>query len=222
MLFVKKKVFGSIAIGGVLAGVCCFGATAQAGSWSIQPYGGLNYVSEPSGTAQGVGTADGAADIDLEAGFLAGIALAYQFDEHWSAEFAWDYRSAQSSVRLADGEFYEEGNFASNLLYLNGRYHFVTEGMLSPYLGAGFVLGQEIDLDLEQNGVEASFSSSGDIGAQLIGGTSWAVSNRLNLNAEVRYSHVGAVEMDSETAGSGQVKADYTPVTVQLGLVFEL
>lgn len=194
----------------------------SASPWSVQPFIGVNQLGDTNIETTGIGSVDGESSVKLDRGFTAGLALAYQISAQWSTEFAWDYRSAESSVNLADGSNFPEGNWASNLFYVNGRYHFTEMAHWYPYLGAGLVLAQEIDIDLERDGVEQSYSGSGDLGMQVVGGFSVAIGSNVHWNVELRYANIEGVTMEGEEGAAGSIEADYSPVAAQIGLVWTL
>ncbi|MEO0443984.1 MAG: outer membrane beta-barrel protein [Pseudomonadota bacterium] len=105
--------------------------------WYVKPYIGLSQLSNTTADSSNIGSADGRADIDTESGFVSGISLGYQFNENIATEFGWEYRSNDSEVTLADGQIYSDGNYASNLFYVNGVYAFAPSTPWNPYLGVG-------------------------------------------------------------------------------------
>ncbi len=115
-------------------------------------------LSDTDGRTVGIGGVDGPAQVNLDTGFTAGLGVGYRFHPRFSAALAWEYRS---EVALADGQRCADGNYASNVFYLNSYYHFESDSAWHPCIGAGLGWVQEIDIDLEGRGPEQSFSDAG-------------------------------------------------------------
>ncbi|MEM1264300.1 MAG: OmpW family outer membrane protein [Pseudomonadota bacterium] len=186
--------------------------------WSIRPYVGLSQLGDVNGPSRGLGTVDGPVDVAVDSGFTAGVALGYDINERWAAEVAWEYRTNDSETTLADGTRFTDGNYASNLISLSGVYKLSPRGRWQPYLGLGVTVAQEIDIDLEQAGVETSLEGSGDVGYRAFAGVDWALADRWQLNGEVRYGSTTGIQLDSEDV-AGQVidDLDYDPLTLAIG-----
>ena len=89
------------------------------------------------------------------------------------------------------------------------------------YVGAGLGWLQEIDIDLEGNGPEQSYSGDGDIGVQLFLGADYALSDAWALQGEVRYARFSDIDLDGEARAEGSLTGlDYEPLTLQLGIVY--
>lgn len=184
----------------------------QVGRWSVLTHFGLSQMSDQRPDTVGLGATDGPADLAVEGGFVAGLTVERRITKQFSAQFGWEYRSNESPITLADGQQFPDGNYASNTFYLNGLFHFNQVRDFEPYLGAGLVWVQEIDIDLERNGVETSFDSQGDVGFALMAGVNYDLNNSWSINSEVRYTRVGGLDL-------GSVRdLEYNPVTLQLGL----
>lgn len=198
-------------------------ALAEVGSWYIQPVFGLSGMSSVTGVSSGIGAVDGQTQTTLSTGFNAGFAVGKQLSDNWSMDLLWEYRSNDSDVELANGQQFTEGNYASSFFYLNATYHIGTSGTLKPYVGAGLGVAQEIDIDLEQNGVEQSLSDSGEFAYQVYGGIHYALTPRLGLTGSVRYSATSSIALESENFEGGNLSSlEYNPVTLQMGLRYDL
>lgn len=187
-------------------------------------YGGANFLGDESYDQAGVATAGATGDSSFDTGMMAGAAAGYFFTDNIAAEIAWDYRRNDSdSNTFSDGTNFSSGDYASNIFFLNGYYHFnpVMKSKFRPYLGAGLGYVQEIDLDLEAGGVETSYSSDGEVAAQLIAGTAYELTKSWDLTADVRYVRAWGMDLKQEN-GTGQIKdIDYDPVSVTFGAVYK-
>lgn len=190
--------------------------------WSTRPYIGLSQISDISADTGAIGSVDGKADIDLSGGFTSGLGVAYRYNDRISAEFAWEYRTNDSEVTLADGTRYDDGNYASNLFFVNGFYHLTALAGWEPYVGGGLSWIQEIDIDLETAGTELSYSGSGDIGWQVFAGAARDITEDWSVSGELRYGSTTGIDLDQEGGtGDGSVKGlDYTPLTAQLAAIY--
>lgn len=187
--------------------------------WYLKPYGGFSSLSDSSGTRED-GMAQ-SADVDLSGGFVSGLGVGYIYGDHWIAELAWEYRTNDSETSFANGTVFDDGNYASNIFYLNGYYLFDASGAWQPYLGAGVGWVQEIDIDLEGFGPEQSFSGDGEFVIQVMGGVNYMLNDRWAVNGELRYTSISEVDLEAESGATGAIKGlDYEPVSVTLGVIY--
>jgi len=195
---------------------------ADKGAWEIRPYVGISQMSDLDASTLGVGASDGRADIELDSGFTAGFGIAYNFNDKVSTEIAWEYRSNESQTRLADGQNFTEGNYASNIFFVNGIYSLNKTGRWTPYLGAGLTWIQEVDIDLETNGTEISYSGDGDVGFQIFGGAQYEFNSKWSIHGEVRYGSNSGIELEGEEGAVGTFSnLDYKPLTLQVGMNYK-
>ncbi len=188
--------------------------------WSVLPHAGISQLSDQAGSfGSAVDIADGEFDVALNSGFTAGLSFRHDYSNSpWTTEFGWEYRSNDSEITTSDAMTLAAGNYASNTFFLNGRYALADTWQFTPWLGAGISILQEIDLDSEGAGPERSFSTSGDIGYQLMAGVDYDISERLYLTLEVRYTQFSDLDL-TEEGGSGLISGiDYKPVTAGVGL----
>ena len=191
-------------------------------NWFVRPYVGTSQMSDLSADFAQIEGLTGKADIDLDGGFTSGIGLGYRYNQNFAAEFGWEYRSNDSSVNLASTSQFDEGNYASNIFYLNGHYQFAKTGKWQPYVGAGLSWIQEIDIDLERDGEEFSYSGSGDVGYQVFAGVNYDLSEKWALQSEVRYGSISDIDLEPEGDNSGEFKGlDYDTTTFQIGVVYK-
>jgi outer membrane autotransporter protein len=189
--------------------------------WLIRAYGGYSLLDDQNVDSRGIGDGAASGDVEVDGGYTAGLGVGYRYSDRLEVELAWEYRSHDSEVKLDNGERYDDGDYASNTFWLNGRYSFSSAGPWRPYLGAGVGYIEEIDIDLDRRGEkERSFSDDGDIAWQIFAGVDYELTDAWILQGEVRYSFLDDVTLDEES-GSGRLSGlDYDPVTFQLGVVY--
>lgn len=194
-------------------------AHAANNAWSVVPYLGLSQLGDQSPSL--VDTESSELNVAVDSGFTAGLGLRYDYmNSRWSSEFAWEYRSNDISSTTADGSTLPEGNYASNIFYLNGRYALTEAKRWTPWVGGGLSWIQEIDLDSEGADSERSFSDSGSVGFQIMAGVDYDISERIYLSSELRYSSQSDLELKEE-GGTGRISdIDYEPITLGLGIGF--
>ncbi len=206
----------------ILTGLLTFQANTVLAEpfWYLKPTVGISQMGDKKGQTVDLGSVNGTAEIELDGGFTPGLSFGYNFGNQWATEFGWEYRSNDSQTTLADGTFYPEGNYASNVFFLNGYYHFNTQSKWQPYIGAGLMFSQEIDIDLELDGVELSYTADGDTGFQIMGGVTYAINNDWSLNGEIRYGSFSGIDLTGE-GNIGQINdLDYDPLTIGMGLQY--
>lgn len=190
--------------------------------WFVRPYLGLSQMSDTDSDFEDIEGLSGKADIDLDTGFTGGLGIGYRLNDKIAVELGWEYRSNDSAVSLAGREDFDDGNYASNIFYLNGHYRFARDGDWRPYIGAGLTWIEEIDIDLERNGEELSYSGDGDTGYQVFAGIDYALGPRWLLQSELRHGSITGIDLDGESGDPGSFDGiDYETTTLQLGLVYE-
>lgn len=195
---------------------------AADGDWFVRPVLGLSNLSDLSVTADNVAGATGETQIALDSGFAAGLGVGYQYNDNLAVEIAWEFRSNDSVVSLSNGVEFQDGNYASNTFFLNGLYYFDSSSKWRPYVGAGLAWIQEIDIDLEAQGQELSYSADGDVGFQAFAGLGYELSDRLELSGELRYLDIGDFDLSAEPGTTGQLLGlDYSPSSLSLALRYK-
>jgi opacity protein-like surface antigen len=193
---------------------------AEDRGWFARAWGGYSILADTDGSIDNFGSAPTGDRIDVSTsgGFNAGAGLGYRYNPRLAVELAWEYRSNDSEVDLASGARYGDGNYASNTFFLNGYYYFDRRGAWEPYVGAGLAWIQEVDIDLEGNGPEQSFSGDGDVGLQVFAGTNYRFNDRWSAHGELRYGAVSGIDLEGEN-NDGRIRDfDYEPLTFQLGV----
>ncbi len=209
MLNIRGAVVMSLGLMMPLAGV------ADDTGWFVKPYGGYSGLSDTSGSLNGE-----VVDVSLDGGFAAGMGVGYRYNQRWSAEVAWEYRSNESETEVGPLT-YGDGNYASNIFFVNGYRHFEPRGRFQPYVGVGLGWVQEIDIDLEGRGPEISYSGDGDVVFQVMAGADYLISEAWEISAEIRYANLTDVDLEGEGAAAGEIEGlDYEPITFNLGVVY--
>jgi opacity protein-like surface antigen len=193
-----------------------------AAGWFARAWGGYSNLSDTSGSISefGGGTTTSTLDVSAGRGFTAGAGIGHRYNRRLAVELAWEYRSNDSETALADGPSFHDGNYASNTFFLNGYYHFGANGNWDPYLGAGLTWIQEVDIDLEGNGPELSYSGDGDVGLQLFIGSNYRLSESWTAHGELRYGSVTGIDLKSENVSGTISDFDYEPLTLQFGVSY--
>ena len=194
---------------------------ADTDGWFLRAHGGYSQLSDIDADTSGIVSEPAGADISIDGGFTAGAGVGYRYNQRWAVELAWEYRSNESETDLVGFENYPDGNLASNTFFLNGYYHFARSGRWDPYLGAGLGWLQEIDIDLEGNGPERSYSGDGDTGFQVFAGANYEIAERWLLQGEVRYTAFTDLDLEAESGAQGDISSlDYEPLTLQFGVMY--
>ncbi|GAB5379893.1 MAG: hypothetical protein Alis3KO_14350 [Aliiglaciecola sp.] len=190
-------------------------------NWYVKPYLGLSQLSDTNGNARVIDQIGGTANINTDSGFIAGIGVGYHYSNNFAVEIDWEYRSNDSQTTIDDSVTYEEGNYASSMFSINGIWSFNNFDRIKPYVGAGLLWAQEIDIDLETNGEELSYSGSSDTGFQGFVGLDYRVSERWLANVEVRYGSVTGIDLDGEDTTGNISDLDYQTTTLQFGVKYK-
>lgn len=132
----------------------------------------------------------------------------------------WNYRRHNLKTLSGSNTPITEGDFASNIVFVNGLRRFPSpDRSWIPYLGAGVGWIQEIDFDLNSSGTERAWSKQGKLGVQWIAGVEIPVNNVWRFATDLRVLSLGKVDLPAEEGVVGRlVKPRYNPVSVQVGL----
>ncbi len=213
------KLHSVILAGCVLAGASYTATAAE--NWYLRPYVGLSQMSDLDSDFSDIDGLSGEADIDLDTGFTGGLGVGYRYTDNLSVEVGWEYRSNDSETTLNGVSEFDDGNYASNIIYLNGNYFFERSGPWQPYVGGGLTWVEEVDIDLERGGDEQSYSGDGDIGYQIFAGIGYEINEKWTLQTELRYGSVTDIDLEGEGSDVGEFEGiDYETTTLQIGLVY--
>lgn len=186
-------------------------------------YGQLSWIGSSNFTESGPQGAGSGLSADFNTGFGFGGDIGWRFGNGWAAELEWNYRShSLDSLKQSGVERARDGDFASNILLLNGLRRFSTGGPWTPYLGAGIGWVEEIDIDFKPSngGPSRSYSENNKFAFQLIAGVEYAITPQLRLTTDARWLRVGSVRMDNESGnpGGNVGSLDYNPISLQFGI----
>ncbi|MEM8709744.1 MAG: outer membrane beta-barrel protein, partial [Planctomycetota bacterium] len=155
------------------------------------------------------------------------VAAGYDFDRNWSLELEYVYRSndldeASSGTTVLG----TDGDLASASFMLNGFYRFDTDWAVDPYVGIGFGLAQEVDIDLRggSGNADGSYSTESPA-AQFMLGATREITDGIELFAEGRFFRAFDPELGRESgdANSGiRVETEYGHSALLFGAKFAL
>lgn len=170
-----------------------------------------------------IGTANLGAGLkaEFDTGLGLGGDIGFRYGNGWAAEFEWNWRRHDlQSLRGRAGLPVTDGDFASNILFVNGLRRFARPGSgWVPYAGLGLGWVQEIDFDLNSGAIERAWSEQGDFGVQLMAGAEFPLAESWRLTADLRYLRVGSVDLPAEEGVTGRLtQPRYNPLSVQIGL----
>jgi outer membrane protein W len=193
------------------------------GKWFAKLYSGTSSLADQSAEQTGVAGAGATGKIQNDTGFMAGGSVGYNYTNNLSVEVAWDYRSNDSKAHFSDGTIFNDGDFASNIFFLNSRYTFnsISQTQLRPYIGAGLGYVEEIDVDLKSSSAEGSYSKGNEFAYQFMAGAIYPLAERIDLDVGLRYVRVDNIKLKRES-GSGELRnVDYDPLSVIVGLSYK-
>ncbi len=159
-------------------------------------------------------------EADFDASFAGGGTFGYYLTDNWRVEGEVMYRrNDMKDITLGGVGTSTGGDFASLSLGVNALYEFqLTDNpRLKAYVGAGVAFVQEIDIDFEIDSAETSFETD-ETGLQLQAGARYDLNERLFLDFTARYLAVSGAKMEFPSDSSRTVEADYSPLTLSLGL----
>jgi outer membrane protein W len=195
----------------------------DSGKWYGKLYGGASILGDQTIQQTGVAASGATGKNENDGGYTLGGAVGYHYTNNLSVELAWDYTTNDAATRFSDGTNFNDGDFASSIFFLNGRYTLdpVMQTKFRPYVGLGIGYVEEIDMDLKVNGVENSYSQDGALAYQLMAGVSYGLTNSIDLDAGARYVRVDNVNLKREV-GTGELrKVNYDPVLFTVGVSYK-
>jgi opacity protein-like surface antigen len=220
----------SYAYSGLLFSVCLVPSLGFCHNESKGFYGTIYSQQSRIGSSQFTESGSLGKGSGLRADFQRGIGLGgdvgYRYGNGWASEFEWNYRThGLNALRQGSTALAQDGDFASNIFFLNGLRRFKAAGALTPYVGAGIGWAQEIDMDIVPiaGNADRGYSGSSKTGFQLIGGVEYALSPRWHLTADARWLKLGSVRLDNEKANPGGVVSPlkYEPFSLQIGFRYK-
>jgi outer membrane protein len=187
--------------------------------WYASVYGTFSSLSSTNIAETRPAAPNIAGQAKFDAGRGIGGAVGKNFDNGtYALEIAWDYQSAGlksiAGVKV-------DGDFASNIYWLNGYRRFTPISGWTPYLGAGVGYVQEIDIDIDRAGKELEYSRSGSLGFQAIAGVKRQLNANWSLMADAKYMQVSKGPDRATLAGSAlTVRPKYRPLSFHVGVVY--
>ena len=222
-----------IAVGtlGLAAAMTAPAALAEQGDWLIK--GGATLVSPDSknlnlgdlGDVPDVGVVTDAA-LEVDDGTSFGFTITYMMTDNWAVELlaAVPFKHDIKLAATVDGERFS-GKIAETKHLpptLSLQYHFIPDGMFSPYIGAGLnwtIFSSEKIDPLLADGLrlDDSFGFAAQAGLDLNFGDAWL------LNFDVRYIDISTkakINVEGEWAPLGDVGIDPFVYSIMLGYRF--
>lgn len=198
-------------------------AQAEPKGFYVTLYGQYSRLGSSNLSESGPAGAGNGLSAEFGSGTGLGADFGWRYGNGWAAEVEWNYRShSLDSLRQGGINLARDGDFASNILLLNGLRRFPLGGAWTPYVGTGVGWVQEIDFDVTPSGGGAarSYSSGSKFAFQLIAGVEYAITPKWSLTADTRWLRVGSVQLDNETGNSGgrAESLSYNPLSAQVGL----
>lgn len=198
-------------------------AQTQSQGFYATLYGQHSQIAASNFTESGALGAGQGLRVEFGSGFGLGGDLGYRYGNGWASEVEWNYRRHPLNALRKDGsQLSRDGDFASNILLINGLRRFQMSGGWTPYLGAGIGWVQEIDMDIAPShaGAQRGYSAGSKSAFQFIAGAEYMLSPKWRLIADARWLRISPVRLDNEESNPGGSAGPlkYTPVSVQLGV----
>jgi opacity protein-like surface antigen len=202
--------------------------TAQASNdalprWYATGAVGYSLLSDPSATYAPVNGAPARGGLKLGAGLMTGGSLGWHLRPDWRLEADYTYRSNEvktTSVAGLDSQ-QRDGDYASVLIMANLVKDFEgwsTEwARFQPYLGVGLGFAQEIDSDLSLGGVQREFSGT-RAAWQLLAGVQWQYRSPWFAGVGLKYVNAGTPRLKGSSTGTGDLRATYKGLGLDLRL----
>jgi opacity protein-like surface antigen len=186
-------------------------------------YGQYSQIGSSDFTESGAQGAGSGLRAEFGGGIGFGGDIGYRYGNGWAAEVEWNYRRHSLDALQRNGSnLARDGDFASNILLINGLRRFNLAGGWTPYVGAGIGWVQELDMDITPvgGGADRSYSVGSKAAFQLIGGVEYALSRSWRLTADARWLRVGSVRLDNASGNPGGSAGllKYNPLSVQVGI----
>jgi len=214
-----------------LAGAAVPAAQAEQGDWVLK--GGATMISPDSpginlgdlGPVEGVGTVTDA-ELNVDDGTSFGFTITYMATDNIGVELlaAYPFKHDIDLAASIDGTR-ESGKIAETEHLpptLSVQYHFMPDGMFSPYIGAGvnwtIFSSEKIDPILADGlSLDDSFGLAGQIGADVKFGDKWLI------NFDFRYIDISTkakIKVEGEWVPLGDVAIDPFVYSIMVGYRF--
>lgn len=159
-------------------------------------------------------------EADFDASFAGGGTFGYYLTDNWRIEGEVMYRrNDMKDITLGGVGTSTGGDFASLSLGVSALYEFqpTDNPRLKTYVGAGVAFVQEIDIDFEIDSAETSFETD-ETALQLQAGARYDLNDRMFVDLTARYLTVSGAKMEFPADTSRTIEADYSPLTLSVGL----
>ena len=159
-------------------------------------------------------------EADFDASFAGGGSFGYYLTDNWRVEGEVMYRrNDMKDITLGGVGASTGGDFASLSLGVSALYEFqpTDNPRLKTYVGAGVAFVQEIDIDFEIDSAETSFETD-ETALQLQAGARYDLNDRMFVDLTARYLTVSSAKMEFPADTSRTIEADYSPLTLSVGL----
>ncbi len=137
--------------------------------------------------------------------------LTYYFSYRFSIEFSAGKSVVDIEATQTGGTVFDYGEVEQTPLLLTFRYHFLTDGMTSPYIGVG--IGHyynELDLSdigLQRLGATTVASLENGYGLHIAGGLEYFITSNAALNLDAKYVW-NRTDLNMTRPGQQEVKYD--------------
>lgn len=224
----KTKILTSAVVFGL-----CSAVPALAQDYYGSVFGGLtqNQNTELTGEVTPPGGQQ-SVDVTFDDGYNFGAAVGRSFGTIGSGiglrgelELSFGESDADELFFSGNGpaaELNVSGDINTTRLFANALFDFETGSALTPYLGAGLGVAFK-DIDILYGPGVALEDNTTDFSAQVIAGSSYALSDTTSLFGDVRYIRDFGTEVDrlSPAGGlTGVVEDDFDTVAVNIGVRF--
>lgn len=189
-------------------------------NWFIKPFLGVSQMSDTTANVNNLGAVSTSADIMLENGSNAGLALGFRYSDVLAVEIAWETRQNDAQTQLSSGTAYQGGQYSANLVLINGFYYFNTNSAWQPYAGVGVTWAQDVELELKQQNTKMTYSGDGDNGFQLFIGVEYEITKQWAAQFEARYSAINNLSLMQDSDSGAFQALDYETMTAQLAVSY--
>jgi len=192
-------------------------ALADSGLY-LKAYGGFNFTAESEfQTADALSLLDGG-DVDYDTGQAFGLSVGYRMENGLALELDYSYRSNDlGSINLSNLEI--SGDLSSVGILGNVVYYPSFGHLISPYVGVGLGVLQEIDADIRINEDQFGDFEDSTIAWQAFLGINISALDNMAVFSELRFFSGPGPELSN---GLGALDFDYNNVSLVFGLNFSL
>jgi outer membrane protein len=195
-------------------------ATAQSHPWQARL--GLTTVRPHDSSAMVSGTTSG---IGVGSGSGLELAINYTFLPEWAVELEFDRAKLDFDVTSQGAAAMSAGDATLGVTTLAFQYRFFTPGRIHPYLGLGAhlaaVSGFQPSPALVASNI-AGFSFSRSASLTLLAGVDYDLTERLSVNADLRFHDV-ATDVTPVVAGGSNwdnLRVDIDPWVFAIGVAY--